>query len=53
MQTEKIPLALLYKQNGEINIEVTMDAYAYEVLGFLDCYVRREKKKLINLMEDK
>jgi len=36
---EKIPLMLVYKQDGKINADITEDAYTYELYGFLKCYV--------------
>lgn len=37
--TEKVPLAIIYKQDGNINIDFTRDSKSYELFGFLKCLV--------------
>jgi len=38
METEKIPIAVIYKQNGKMVIEITPDANMRELRTFLDEY---------------
>lgn len=34
-EKEKIPLAIIYKQDGKINIEYTNESKDFEIYGFL------------------
>ncbi len=52
MKTEKIPLAFIYKQDGNINIEFQFDSGGYELLGFLKCLIKKMEKDLINAFEE-
>ena len=54
MEKEKVPLALLYKKDGYINIEFTSDGTKeYEIYGFLECLIKKMKEDLTNSMRDK
>ena len=54
MKTEKIPLAIVYKEDGMINIDFTEDSNnGFEVYGFLKCFVKRMEDDLIGSMENK
>jgi len=54
MEKEKIELAVIYKQDGFINIDFSYDAEkGYELYGFLYCLVQKMKKDLTDSMEDK
>ena len=52
METEKILLAEIYKKDGDIYIDFPneKDVFQYELFGFLDCYLDRLKKQLIDGM---
>ena len=55
IETEKILLAEIYKQDGEISIEFPndKDVQQYELYGFLDCYLDKLKTGLISCMEER
>jgi len=54
MIKEKIPLAIIYKQNGLINIDFSQDSNkGYELFGFLKCLIKKMEEELTNSIEDK
>lgn len=54
MEKEKIPLAVIYKKNGYINIDFTYDGdKGYELLGFFRCLVNKMEDDLTYSMHDK
>jgi len=54
METEKVPMAIIYKQNGFINIDFSDDANkGYEIFGFLKCLVNKMEDDLTISMSDK
>ena len=54
METEKILLAEIYKQDGNISIDFPndKDVQQYELYGFLDCYLDKLKENLIGCMTE-
>ena len=54
LETEKIILAEIYKQDGLIHIDFPndRDVHQYELFGFLDCYLDKLKQGLIDCMEE-
>jgi len=54
MDTEKVPLAYIYKKNGYIRIDFTRDSdKGFELYGFLECLLRRMGVELEESMTDK
>lgn len=55
MKTEKIILAEIYKENGEIGISFPneKDVFQFELFGFLYCYLKTLKQNLINQLGEK
>ncbi len=52
-KTEKIPLLLLYKEDGLIKTDVSDDANDYELYGFLKLFVERMGEVLKDLIEER
>lgn len=46
MNKEKIPLLLIFKEDGEIKTETSRDCKDFELLGFLKCYVDLFEKSM-------
>ena len=55
MKTERVLLAEIYKQDGNINIDFPneLDVLNYELFGFLSCYLKAFEEDLINSLEKK
>ena len=54
IQTERIPLASIYKHDGFVNIDFEYDAnQGFELFGFLKCLVNKMEKDLTEDMEIK
>ena len=54
MNKEKIPLAMIYKQDGFINIDFTDDmGQGFEMYGYLKCLVEKMGKDLEESLEEK
>jgi hypothetical protein len=53
MTTEKVPLFLIYKQDGQIKTDVSKDINDYELYGFLKLFIDRMEKELKDLIEDR
>jgi len=49
--TEKVILGKLWKQDGDIRFDVSKSANAFEVLGFLKCYVKGLENELLDTFE--
>jgi len=50
LQTEKVPIFMIYKQNGQIKTD-TDDGYDckdFELYGFLKCFIKHMEKYLID-----
>lgn len=52
MKTEKIPLAIIYKQNRQIQIELSKDTSIFELYGFLNLYMETLECDLLNSFEN-
>ncbi|GAG01608.1 unnamed protein product [marine sediment metagenome] len=50
---EKIPLLLVFKENGIIKTDVSCDVQDYELYGFLKLFVERMGKELENCIEER
>lgn len=51
---ERIPLAIIYKEDGFINIDFTRDVdKSYEIFGFFKCLINKMEKELTNSLEGK
>ncbi len=50
---EKVPLFIVYKEDGMIKTEVTDDICDYELFGFLKLFIRRMGKLLEGDMEER
>ncbi len=53
MDLEKVPLAYIYKHNGNLNIDFTNDTHDYEVYGFLKLFLRKMEEKFLDEMNEK
>ena len=54
MKTEKVPLAVIYKQNGFINVDFTEDCNKhFELFGFLKCLVNKMEEDMTLSIGDK
>lgn len=52
-QTEKVPLFLVFKENGILKTDVSRDVGDYELYGFLKLFIKRMGKQLKDLIEDR
>ena len=52
-KTEKVPLFLIFKENGSIKTEVSQDINDYELYGFLKLFIERMGKQLKDLIEER
>ena len=50
---EKIPLFIVYKEDGIIKTDVTNDIHDYELFGFLKLFVKRMGKLLEGDIEER
>lgn len=50
MKKEKIPLVVIYEENGEIKIEHPENNQipTYEIIGYLECYIGFLKEQTIS-----
>ena len=54
MKTEKVKLFEVYVQDGELQTEITEDSLrAYELFGFLKCYIKQLEQELIDNISPK
>ena len=48
-QTEKVPLFMVYTQNGQIKTEVTEDQNDnFQLYGFLKCFIKHMEEGLLS-----
>ena len=48
---EKIPIAIIYKEDGKINIEYTDENRAFEIYGFLQIILIDMEQNLLDSLE--
>lgn len=54
MKKEKVPLAVIYKEDGFINIDFSEDGNkGYEIFGFLKCLVNKMEDEMTESMRGK
>ena len=54
MRTEKVPMAIIYKHKGNINLDYTDDGNkGFEVYGFLKVYLKVLEEDLMDSFEPK
>ena len=51
-ELEKVPLAVIYKQNGKIFLEGSGDCSDFELFGFLKTYVSYFEESIIDSFEN-
>ena len=45
-ELEKIPLMVLYSEDGQIKVRVPDETKVYELFGFLTCYLKNMEEGL-------
>ena len=48
MKTEKVPIFIIFKEDGNIKTEMGPDSNDFELYGFLKCFVKQMEEGLIN-----
>jgi len=52
VKTERVPLFLIFVEDGDIKTEITKDIKGiYELFGFLKCYTNKLEKELTDNIE--
>jgi len=53
MKTEKVPIFIIFKQDGQIKTETpdNYDCKDFELYGFLKCFITQMEEHLINSIE--
>jgi hypothetical protein len=53
METEKIPIFEVFKQNGNLKCRLLRECKDYELYGFLKCFLEQWEVELIEAMQPK
>ena len=53
IKLEKVPLLVVYKQDGNINLEYSDDTHMFEIYGYLKLYLKILEEELLESFEEK